>query len=143
MAAVDFFLKLDGMEGESHDAKHKGEIDIFSFSWGVSVPVRKAGGGPDNSVFEDLVIVKHVDRTSPQLMLACASGKHIKFATFMVVPTDENGAPRGNTMMLKIEDVVVESVRQMGHEHGGEFPTEEVTLEFGRLDSFTVGDGSV
>ena len=34
--AVDMFLKLDGIEGESKDAKHAGEIDIESFAWGMA-----------------------------------------------------------------------------------------------------------
>src|SRR4051794_28833399 len=116
MAAVDFFLKLDGIGGESQNSDHKGEIEVLSFSWGVSV--REAanggggGGGAAKATFDDLVIVKHMDRTSPALMLACSSGKHIKLATFAVVPAVQDGGGRGNMAMIKLEDVIVESVRQ-------------------------------
>jgi type VI secretion system secreted protein Hcp len=48
MAAVDYFLKIDGIEGESLDEKHKGEIDVLSWSWGESQegPTTGGGGGP-------------------------------------------------------------------------------------------------
>lgn len=133
-------LMIQGIEADgSVNQDHKGEINVLSFSWGASVPERKAGRGPANSAFEDLVIVKHVDRTSPVLMLACAQGKHFKGASFMVMPTDQTNLNRGNAMMLKIEDVVVQSVRQMGNENGDDFPIEEVTLGSAKVTSFVVG----
>src|ERR1051326_9058411 len=111
--SVEMTIKIEGLDGPGMD--NKGEFEVLSFSWGASVPERKAGRGPANSPFEDLVVVKHTDPFTPQLMLACATGRHYKEATFMVVAVDEAGRPRGNAMMLKIEDVVVESVRQMGN----------------------------
>lgn len=38
MAAVDYFLKIEGADGESTDADHKGEIQVESFRWGASAP---------------------------------------------------------------------------------------------------------
>ncbi|MGH3042713.1 MAG: Hcp family type VI secretion system effector, partial [Gaiellaceae bacterium] len=79
--AVDYFLKVDGIPGESADSKHKGEIDVLAFSWGVSQsgsPVPGGGGGAGKADFEDLLVVARTSKASPLLWEACASGKHIK-----------------------------------------------------------------
>ena len=68
--AVDYFLKLDGIPGESTDAKHKDEIDALAFSWGVSQPGRAGaggGGGAGKAVFEDLLVVARTSKASPKL----------------------------------------------------------------------------
>src|SRR2546430_3152894 len=83
MAAVDFFLKIEGVDGESTDDKHKGEIDIESFSWGVSQSGSHGaggGGGAGKASFQDLHFHTHVDKSSPKLFLACATGEHFKKA---------------------------------------------------------------
>src|SRR5262245_7006243 len=87
MAAVDFFLKIEGIDGESTDDKHKGEIDIQSFSWGVTNTGSHGaggGGGTGKSVFQDLHFTTHVNKSSPKLMLACATGEHLKKAVLTV-----------------------------------------------------------
>ena len=83
MAAVDFFLKLDGIDGESVDDKHKGEIEITSWSWGVNQTSHAGGGGggAGKSVPLDFTFGHRIDKASPKLMLACATGQHIKQAT--------------------------------------------------------------
>src|SRR5215475_13562619 len=85
--AYDAFLKLDGIKGESQDHKHKGEIDVMSFSFGaqqVGAQATGGGGGSGKVSFQDFHIVKKVDAASPLLMLNCASGTHIKEANFVV-----------------------------------------------------------
>src|ERR1043166_4955437 len=84
MAAVDYCLKLDGIEGESQDAKHKGEIDLESWSWGetqTGTMHAGGGGGAGKVQMQDFHFVMKVNKSSPKLMLACASGEHIKSAT--------------------------------------------------------------
>ena len=79
--AVDMFLKLDGIKGESADHKHKDTIHIESFSWGMSQTGAHGtggGGGAGKVSVHDISITKHVDKSSPALMLACCNGKHIK-----------------------------------------------------------------
>jgi len=76
MAASDYFLKLDKIEGESQDAKHKNEIQVESFSWGVSQQGSfdaGGGGGSGRASFQDFHFVMKVNKASPKLMLACAS----------------------------------------------------------------------
>jgi type VI secretion system secreted protein Hcp len=80
---VDSFLKLDGIEGASTDSKHAKEIDVDAWSSGESQPASAhAGGGATAGKvsFRDLSFVKRIDKASPTLMLACATGKHIKSA---------------------------------------------------------------
>src|SRR5579884_2014717 len=84
--AVDFYLKLDGIDGESRSAKFEGAIDIESFSWGLSNSGRAigsaaTGAGAGKVSFQDIHLTSKVSKASPKLMLACASGKHIPNAT--------------------------------------------------------------
>ena len=81
--AFDCFLKLDGIEGESHDSKHKNEIDVQSWSWGQSQTGTHGsggGGGAGKVSMQDFHFVMGVNKSSPKLMLACATGEHIKKA---------------------------------------------------------------
>lgn len=85
--AVDAFLKLDGIPGESQDDKHKGEIDIMSFSWGasnVSSTSSGSGGGAGKVSVQDFSFSKSTDVSSPQLFLHCANGQHINSAVLTV-----------------------------------------------------------
>ena len=86
MAAFDYFLKIDGIAGESVDSKHKDEIDVLSWSWGESNPAPASpggGGGAGKVQMNDLHVSANLTKAGPQLLLACASGKHLKSA----VPT--------------------------------------------------------
>lgn len=83
MSQVDAFLKLDGIKGESTDAKHKDEIEIMSMSWGASSSGSMGsggGGGVGKAIFSDFSFTKKVDIASPKLALIAARGEHIKTA---------------------------------------------------------------
>jgi hypothetical protein len=84
VAAVVYFLKLDGIQGESKDARHAGEIELESFSWGeanVGAGAAGGGGGGAGKVHvDDLHVVTRTSKASPALFLACASGQHFKQA---------------------------------------------------------------
>ena len=84
--SLDMFIKIDGIKGESTDDKHKDEIDVLAWSWGMSQSgTTGTGGGAAGKVsFKNLTITKRTDRASPSLMLACSNGKHIKEATLTV-----------------------------------------------------------
>ena len=95
--AVDMFLKLDGIEGESKDAKHAGEIDIESFAWGMAQTGsghRGTGSGTGKVDVHDITITKVVDKSSPSLMLACANGKHIAKGSITVRRAGESAGGR-------------------------------------------------
>src|SRR5918995_4005319 len=79
--AVDYFLKIDGIEGESADKAHAKEIELLSFSWGLSqagAGAHGGGGGAGKAAFQDFVFVARVSKASPKLFLTCASGQHVK-----------------------------------------------------------------
>ena len=80
MAIADYFLKIDGIQGESQDDKHKNEIEVHSFSWGSANQgtfSMGGGGGAGKTTLKDLVVLKHVDKASPKVLEACTTGKHI------------------------------------------------------------------
>ena len=73
----DIFAKLGDIKGESADSKHKDEIEVLSFSWGVtnSGSASSSGGtGAGKSTPNDLTIVHAIDRATPRLLHACATG---------------------------------------------------------------------
>ena len=114
MALFDAFLKLDGIKGESADSKHKGEIDIMSFSWGMSqtgVSATGGGGGAGKVHVHDLVITKKTDASSPLLFLNCANGAHIKEATLVV---RKAGGTQLEYLKIKLTDVLVSSYKPAG-----------------------------
>ena len=72
--AVDMFLKLDGIKGESQDHKHKDEIHIESFSWGMNQTGAHGvggGGGAGKVSVHDISITKFVEKSTSALMLHC------------------------------------------------------------------------
>jgi len=85
--AVDMFIKIGDIKGEAKDAKHKAEIDVLAYSWGMSnsgTTHMGGGGGSGKVSVQDLSFTKYVDAASSALMGHCASGKHIPEATLVV-----------------------------------------------------------
>jgi type VI secretion system secreted protein Hcp len=117
MAAVDYFLKIEGIKGESQDDKHKDEIDVQSFSWGVSQTVGRAGGGGAGAGkvrFQDFHFANLVSKASPSLFLACASGQHIKQAVFVGEALDPKGQVSGPFFKYTFSDVLISSYSEAG-----------------------------
>src|SRR5712692_11221584 len=82
--AVDMFIKIGDIKGESVDHAHKEEIDVLSWSWGLSQQgtMHQGGGGGAGKVnVQDLSFTKFVDKASPNLYKFCCSGKHYPEAT--------------------------------------------------------------
>ena len=98
--AIDYFLKIDSIPGESLDAKHKGEIDVQAWSWGETNPVPPSapgdGGGAGKVQMQDFNFTARMSKASPNLMLACASGKHFKSA----VLTYQTGGAEGEVVPM-------------------------------------------
>ena len=133
MAAVDYFLKLDGIEGESTDKKHKGEIDVQSFSFGVSQGgtfSRGGGGGAGKASFQDMHFTKEYDKASPKLMLACASGQHIAKATLVC---RKAGGDQEEYLKIEFGDILVSSY-QIGGTSGSALPTDQFSLNYGKIE---------
>lgn len=128
-AAVDYFLKIDGIDGESTDDKHKNEIDIESWSWGVSPTSPSAAGrATSRPCVSPISFTKLLDKATPQLMVNAASGMVIPKATLTARKAGE-----GQQEFLKIElaNVLVSSYQAAGSSAGA--PVEQFALNFSKL----------
>lgn len=131
--AVDYFLRIDGIEGESADAKHKGEIDVLSWAWGASNSgaVSVGGGaGAGKATIQDLQFTTPLSKASPKLFLACATGQHLKQAKLTAVRA---GAKQAEFLTLTLSDVMVSSYQTGGSEGADISPMDQVSLNFAKL----------
>ena len=131
--AFDAFLKLDGIEGESTDDAHKGEIEVFSFSWGVTQTGTTGGGGgggAGKASFQDIHFAQRTSKASPLLFKACATGQHIKKAVLTV--RKAGGRQQLEFIKIELEDVLISSYLPSG-DTGGDAPAEEVALNFSKI----------
>jgi type VI secretion system secreted protein Hcp len=129
--ASDYLLEIDGIKGESQDDKHKDTIEISSFSWGASntgASSSGSGGGAGKVSFQDISFTTSVNKSSPLLMLACASGQHIKKAVLYV---RKQGGDQMEFYTITLEDVVVTSYKSGGHvDQSSTIPVDQFTLDF-------------
>ena len=132
MALVDYVLKIEGIPGESSDSKHKGEIDVLSFSWGETnsgTPGQGGGSGAGKVSVQDLSGTKYVDSSSHLLLLDSCNGQHIKKGTLVV---RKAGATPREYIKLTMEDIIVSNIHTGGS--GGEDRlTETITLNFSKF----------
>jgi type VI secretion system secreted protein Hcp len=130
--ASDIFAKIGDIKGESIDAKHKDEIEVLSFSWGASNTGGAAtggGGGAGKATFQDLMIVHNIDKASPRLLEACATGQHLKDAT---ITHRKAGKGQQEFLIVKMNDVIITAVS-----HGGgtsQPAAETLSLAFSKVD---------
>ena len=133
MAAVDYFLKVDGIDGESTDDKHKNEIDVESWSWGeTNAGTSRAGGGggAGKVVMQDFHFVMKVNKATPKLMLACATGQHIKEAKLVC---RKAGGDQQEYMSIKFSDLLVSSY-QTGGSQGDVIPIDQIGFNFSKIE---------
>jgi type VI secretion system secreted protein Hcp len=140
MAAFDYFLKIDGIEGESTDQKHKGEIEVLSFSWGETQPGTGSvggGGGAGKVQMQDFRFVAHSSKASPKLFLACATGQHIKKAVLFGRKTGGGGQ---EFLTFTLTDALVSQYQigdsveddlQAKHQPG---PRDNFSLNFSKIE---------
>jgi type VI secretion system secreted protein Hcp len=134
MAAVDFFLKIEGVEGESTDDKHKKEIDLESWSWGehqTGTHASGGGGGAGKVAMQDFTFTKKIDKSSPVLFLRCAAGTHIKEA---LLTCRKAGGDQQEYMTIKMSDLLVSNYQVTGSGGGGIVPMESVSLNFSKIE---------
>jgi type VI secretion system secreted protein Hcp len=131
--AIDYFLKIEGVSGESLDAKHKGEIEVESWSWGEANPVQPGGSGSGSGAgkvqMQDFNFTARVSKASPNLMLACASGQHFKSA---VLTARKAGKSQQEFLTFSLSDVLV-STYQIGGAGGEVVPGDSVSLNFAKI----------
>jgi type VI secretion system secreted protein Hcp len=128
----DVFAKIGDIKGESVDVKHKDEIEVLSFSWGVTNTGSiggGGGGGAGRATFKDLSILHNVDKATPRLLEACATGRHLKDAT---ITQRKAGKGQAEYLIIKMNDVIITGVALS--DTSGEAGSETVTLAFAKVD---------
>lgn len=124
--AAGVFLNLDSVQGESADSQHTDQIDLSSFDWaGVTNP-GSAGSGAGKVQVHDIQVSKRVDKSSPILMQACATGTHYKQATISV----RKAGGTQDYLVYTLSDVLVSSYQVADK---GDQPTEQISLNFGKV----------
>ncbi|HEX3539463.1 MAG TPA: type VI secretion system tube protein Hcp [Acidimicrobiales bacterium] len=132
MATISYFLKIAGVTGESVDPKHKGEIDVESWSWGESNSGATNGTlGPGKAVAQDFHFVTSVGRQSPQLLVACASGSTYKEA---VLTCRKNGPTAFEFLKILMFNLYVSSYQVGGSGASDNVPLEQVSLHFQKIE---------
>jgi type VI secretion system secreted protein Hcp len=128
--ALDTFAKLGDIKGESLDDKHKDQIEVLSWSWGVTNPghATGSGGAAGKPSFQDLSFIHTIDKASPLLLRECATGQHLKEATI----TCRRAAGQQDFLVIKMNDVIITSVMESDSGGGGQM--ESVTLAFAKVD---------
>jgi len=129
----DIFLKIDGIQGESLDSAHKDEIEVLAYSWKVlqeSSMHAGSGGGAGKATVEDLEFSHYVDRSSPNLMKYCMTGKHVAEAKLTV--RKAGGSPLEYSKFT-FNDVIVTSVSPAGSNTDELRVKETVRLSFTKI----------
>ncbi len=127
--STDIFLKIDGVDGESKAEGHKNEIDINSWSWGMtnSGTAHKGGGAGGGVVsVQDIHFTKQIDKSSSSLMKHCSTGQHFTKATLF--QRRAGGSPL-EFLKIEMEMVLVSSYQTGSH---GDQPTDSFSLNFAK-----------
>jgi type VI secretion system secreted protein Hcp len=132
----DAFMKIENVPGESGDDKHQEWIEVLSYSCGIDQPRSQSASShgslsAERAEFAPLVFIKALDKASPKLALACASGEPLPMATLEICRA---GGDKQPYMEYKLTDVIVSSIRPGGHGGGENIPLEEVSLTYGKIE---------
>ncbi|MFO7713045.1 Hcp family type VI secretion system effector [Desulfosarcina sp.] len=128
--AVDMFLKIDGIKGESADDKHKDEIHVLAWSWGASQSgTRQGGGGGGKANFQDVSVTKFVDKSSHSLLKAVSTGQHFKEALLTVRKAGDKPL---EYIKLTMKDCMISSL-STGGSGGDDKLTENISINFGQF----------
>jgi type VI secretion system secreted protein Hcp len=131
--AVDYFLKLDpNVEGESADSKHKAEIELESWSFGVSnasSALPGGGSGAGKSIPGDFTAMKRTDKSTPRLAQAVATGDHFKSA---IITVRKAGGTQHEYLTITLNEVFISSY-QAGGSGSGSLPMESISLNYAKM----------
>ena len=132
--ATDMFLKLGDIKGESRDQAHRDEIEISKWGWGMSQTgsMHTGGGGGAGKVnIENLAISKVMDKSSPNLMMACSTGKHYPEARLVV--RKAGGSNAVEYLVITMKEVMVASY-QTDAVTSSDVLTEVIGLNFATIE---------
>jgi type VI secretion system secreted protein Hcp len=132
--AMDMFIKIGDIVGESVDKKHAGKIDVLAWSWGMSnsgTTHQGGGGGAGKANVQDISLTKYVDASSHALLLACSNGHHYPTANLIVRKAGGKGTPI-EYIKIEMTEVMITSV-STGGSGGEDRLTENVSLNFAKV----------
>ena len=127
MAAVDMFLRIDNVTGESTDAKHKGEIDVLAWSWGQSAGAARTSRTLPAVCIQDLSLTKYIDSASPELIMNSLVGEVAPQAVLKLVRRAGDSSTTFLTLTMRNVTVAAYSTGGSG---GEDRLTENVVLHF-------------
>ena len=130
--AVDMFIQIGALKGESRDKVHAGKTDVLAWSWGMSNSgsAHVGGGAGSGKVnVQDLSFTHYIDKTSTELMLAACNGKHFPEALLVVRKAGEKPV---EYLKIKMTDILITSL-STGGSGGEDRLTENVTLNFAKV----------
>ena len=132
--AIDIFLKIDGIEGESTDDRHSKEIAIVSYAWGEEARLAPTGGGGAGAgkvEMQDFHFSMQVNIASPRLFLACAKGERFNNA---VLTVRHAGASPTDFLRWRFTDVLISRYQTSGSVASGSLPVDEASLKFSKIE---------
>lgn len=128
----DIFIKFDGIKGESQDSTHKGEIEILDWNWSVSQTSNMhsgSGGGAGKCTVENLNFEHYIDRSTPNLLQYCLTGKHIPEAVLTV--RKAGGSPL-EYLRITLQEIIVTRINPV-YLNTMRVPRETVSLTFSKI----------
>ncbi|MBX3329913.1 MAG: type VI secretion system tube protein Hcp [Nitrospira sp.] len=138
--ADDYFLKIDGIEGESQDARHKGEIALDAWSFGGAAEetvggklsgLARPGVASGRFNAQDFQFMAKISKASPMLFQACATAKHLPRVTMTGRKAGDN--PQ-DYLKITLSEVLITSYQQSGAGGTGTVPVDQVSCNFARID---------
>lgn len=130
--AVDMFLKIEGVTGESRDAKHAGEIDVLAWNWGMSQSGSMhvaTGGGSGKVNIQDITLTKKVDKASPVLFKYCCDGNH--FPSGLLTVRKAGGQPV-EYFKVEMKEILISNI-STGGSQSDDTVMETVSLNFAKV----------
>jgi type VI secretion system secreted protein Hcp len=134
MAVVNYFLKLDGIDGESQNDKHKNQIDVESWSWGETNSgdaAERGGMGSGKVSMQDFHFVMRVNKASPKLMEACASGQSVSKG---ILACCKAGKDEQEYLKITMSDLIISSYQTGGSNGDGVVPVDQCSLNFSKIE---------
>ncbi len=132
-AGLDLFLKIDGVEGESKDLKHPGELQLLSCSKDVinSNAVGSAASSPGTSLWKDAFFTMRIDKSATKLYLACVSGERVKKA---LLTFRKQGKEQQEFLKITFSDVLISSFHLAGSHDADETPVASFSFNFAQIE---------
>jgi type VI secretion system secreted protein Hcp len=141
---VDYFLKIDGVEGESPDLQYPGLIQLQSWQWAEENSGRwgfGSGGGAGKVEMKDFEFRMVSNKASPKLFLLCATGEHIPQAKLIC---RKSGKGQQDFLIITFSNGLVSSFRTLGnmplglasgsHDVDSVLPMDEIKINFARIE---------